>query len=191
MLNEHANLIADGARRSLLSWTVADAALESWVFVNGVKLYGPLYLDTVERSVPVPLPGGECLAIEVHDSAPGGVATPVFEMPTTRPVIQWNPLATAERYRLYHREGNGIERCVLDRRASDFRGLPIAIELPIELNGVGGVWHFLRVEAVDEFGNESTRLAWRCFAMEPPKLPSAVQIADGTSPGLFTITISP
>ena len=34
MLNEHVNLIADGARQSLLSWTVADLALESWVFVK-------------------------------------------------------------------------------------------------------------------------------------------------------------
>ena len=28
MLNEHTNLIADGARHSLLSWTVGDTALE-------------------------------------------------------------------------------------------------------------------------------------------------------------------
>jgi len=186
MLNEHVNLIADGARQSLLSWTSADAALESWVFVNGVKLYGPLLLDTLERfvngvklygpllldtlerSVPVPLATGECLSVEVHDMPPEEIATPVFETPTTTPTLQWNPLPGAQRYRLYHREGN-----------------------PVELNGSGGVWHFLRVEAVDEYGNESTRRAWRCFAVEPPGLPSRIEIADGTSPGLFEITVNP
>ncbi|NLF18793.1 MAG: hypothetical protein GX595_16295 [Lentisphaerae bacterium] len=191
MINEQITLTADGARQSLLHWQAAGASLESWVFVNGVKLYGPLFLDTVERSVPVPLPVGECLAIEVHDLPPQGIATPIFETPTTRPILQWNPLAEAARYRLYHREGGGSERRVFDRAASDFRGLSIAIELPIELNGLGGVWHFLRVEAVDEYGNESTRLAWRCFAMEPPGLPNRIDIADGTSPGLFEITVNP
>jgi hypothetical protein len=191
MLNEHTGLIADGTRRSLLVWTVQDPALESWVFVNGVRLYGPLLLDTLERSVPVPLGTGECLAVEVHDSAPEEIATPVFETPTTTPAIQWNPLPGAQRYRLYHREGNGSERRVFDRPATDFRDVPIRIDAPFELNGVGGVWHFLRVEAVDGYGNESTRCAWRCFAFEPPRLPSQIQIADGTSPGLFTITINP
>jgi hypothetical protein len=191
MLNEHVNLIADGARQSLLSWTSADAALESWVFVNGVKLYGPLLLDTLERSVPVPLATGECLSVEVHDMPPDEIATRVFETPTTTPALQWNPLPGAQRYRLYHREGNGSERRVFDRAASDFRGLPISIDAPVELNGVGGVWHFLRVAAVDEYGNESTRRAWRCFAVEPPGLPSRIEIADGTSPGLFEITVNP
>lgn len=191
MLNEHTNLTADGARQSLLHWQAAAASMHSWVFVNGVKLYGPLLLDTLDRSVPVPLPVGECLAVEVHDLPSGKIATPVFETPNIRPLIQWNPLAEAQRYRLYHHEGNGGERRILDRAASDFRGLPIAIELPVELNGLGGIWHFLRVEAVDEYGNESTRLAWRCFAMEPPRLPSRIDIADGTSPGLFSITVNP
>ncbi len=190
MLNEHTNLIADGARHSLLSWIVDDTALESWVFVNGTKLYGPLLLETLERSVPVPLRADECLAVEVHDSAPEGIATPIFESPTTTPQIQWNPLAGAQRYRLYHREANGSERRVFDRPASDFRDVPIRIDGPFELNGIGGVWHFLRVEAMDEYGNESTRRAWRFFAQEPPRLPSQIEIADGTSPGLFTITVT-
>ncbi|MDD4271170.1 MAG: hypothetical protein PHN77_23370, partial [Thermoguttaceae bacterium] len=63
MINEHINLTADGTRQSLLHWQAADASRESWVFVNGVKLYGPLLLETFERSVPVPLSGGKCLAI--------------------------------------------------------------------------------------------------------------------------------
>ncbi|MBT4816247.1 MAG: hypothetical protein HON70_11140 [Lentisphaerae bacterium] len=190
MLNEHTNLIADGARHSLLAWTVEDPALENWVFVNGVKLYGPLLLDTLERSVPVPLRADECLAVEVHDVSPEGIATPVFETLTTTPEIQWNPLPGAQRYRLYHREGSGAERRVFDRPATDYRGTPIRIDAPVELNGVGGVWHFLRVEAVDDYGNESTRRAWRFFAQEPPRLPSRIEIADGASPGLFTITVT-
>ena len=141
MLKSRILLTADGARRSLVRWQAASAALESWVFVNGARLYGPLLLEAAERSVPVPLPLGGCRAIEVHDLPAGEVASSIFETSTTRPVLQWNPLPGAERYRLYHREGNGLERCVLDRRASDFRGLPIRIDAPLELNGVGGVWH--------------------------------------------------
>lgn len=190
MLNEHVNLIADGARQSLLHWQAAEASLESWVFVNGTKLYGPLLLESVERSVPVPLATGECLSVEVHDMPPEEIATPIFETPTTTPALQWNPLPGAQRYRLYHREGNGSERRVFDHAASDFRGLPISIDAPVELDGVGGVWHFLRVEAVDEYGHESTRRAWRFFAQEPPRFPSQIQIADGSSPGLFTITVT-
>ena len=190
MLNGHTNLIADGARHSLLSWTVEDPALESWVFVNGVKLYGPLLLETLGRSVPVPLRADNCLTVEVHDMPPEGIATPVFETTTTTPVIQWNPLPGAQRYRLYHWEGSGTERRVFDRPSTDYRGTPISIDAPLEMNGLGGVWHFLRVEAVDEYGNESTRRAWRFFAQELPRLPSRIEIAAGASPGLFTITVT-
>jgi hypothetical protein len=191
MLNGHFTLTPDGSRRATLSWTTADAALLSWVFVNGAKLYGPLFLETAERSVPVPLPAGECRAIEVHDLPVGGIAGPVFETPTTRPAIQWNPVPQAQRYRLYHREGNGVERRLLDRPATDFRGTPIRIDSPVEFAGVGGVWHFLRVEAVDRYGNESTRLAWRWFAVAPPLAPSRIDVAEGTGPGLFTVTVTP
>ena len=144
MLNEHLTLTPDGSRRATLSWTAPDAALESWVFVDGAKLYGPLFLETTERSVPVALPAGACRAIEVHDLPAGGIAAPVFETPTTRPEIQWNPLPGAERYRLYHREGSGPERCLLDRPASAFRGTPIRIDSPVEFAGVGGVWEIGR-----------------------------------------------
>jgi len=191
MLNEHLTLTPDGSRRATLSWTAVDASLQSWVFVNGTKLYGPLFLETAERSVPVPLPAGECRAIEVHDLPSGAVATPVFETPTSRPAIQWNPVPQAQRYRLYHREGSGPERCLLDRPASAFRGTPIRIDSPVEFAGVGGVWHFLRVEAVDQYGNESTRLVWRWFAVAPPRSPSRIDVAEGSAPGLFRITVTP
>ena len=191
MLNEHFTLIPDGRGRATLAWTAPDAALASWVFVNGAKLYGPLFLETAARSVPVPLAAGECRAIEVHDLAADAVATPIFETPTTRPALQWNPLPQAQRYRLYHRQGDGAERRLFDRPASAFRGMPIRIDSPVEFAGAGGVWHFLRVEAVDAYGNESTRLAWRWFAMAPPSPASRIDVAPGSAPGLFRITVTP
>jgi len=191
MLNTDIEIMPQDDRRVLLCWTAADAALDSWVFGNGRKLHGPLMPGTCDRDAMVTLAADECVALEVHDVLHEEVPAPLFETPNTRPVIQWNPLPAAARYRLYHREAGKSERCVFDRPARDFGGVPIRIDAPIELAGAGGVWHFLRVEAVDAYGNESTRRAWRYFAMAPPGMPSRLEIADGTSPGFFHITVTP
>ena len=63
------------------------------------------------------------------------------------------------------------------------------VECPIELNGQGGVWHFFRVEAVDYFGNESTRHSWVIYAMAPPA-PPRLEVEDGSVPGTYTFRIA-
>lgn len=185
-------LVPDSPRRSILSWTAPAADLDSWIFVNGLRIYGPLPFDTADREVTIAHPAGVCLAIEVHDVPEGDPATPISAPAATRPTIQWNPVPAAARYRLYHREGaDGEELQIFDRPAHQFTGVPIRIDAPIAFNGIGGVWHFLRVESVDEYGNESTRASWRYFSAAPPAPPAAVTIQDGSAPGLFSITITP
>ena len=62
------------------------------------------------------------------------------------------------------------------------------MESPKRLDGQGGQWHFLRVEAIDVRAHRSTRAAWSHRVMEPPAA-VAVGAADGSAPGLFTFTI--
>ena len=58
-----------------------------------------------------------------------------------------------------------------------------------ELNGAGGVWHFFRVESVDQYENESTRTQWAYWAYDTPAGITNLTVSDGSGSGLFDIEI--
>jgi len=174
-----------------LHWQVADSSVVSWIIINGgEKVFGPLFMDTQQRSIGIPFAVDDVLAIEIHDLPIEQIAEPIHVLPNTRPILRWNPVEAAVRYRIYHQSGQAAETRIYDGLANITE-----TRCPIELTGshgdgeYGGVWHFLRVEAVDQFGNESTRQSWRFYACDLPSPPTMLTVTDGDSPGTFTFEI--
>ena len=167
-------------------WTSPWPDGASWLFVNGKHSRGPVYSGTAERVVKIPLGLADVVSLEIHDFPDDAVVPDAVEIrPNTRPMIAWNAVSDAVRYRVYHRERSGAETLDYDRAAS--AGLErYEIACPVALVGRGGVWHFFRVEAVDEYGNESTRLAWTYFVTDLPPVPEHLSVAAGSSPGTYT-----
>ena len=189
MLNDNYRLTQLDSRRCRLHWTAANAADVSWVFANGRKLVGPLIVDTAERSVRIPFAVDDVLCLESHDMPQDqspAVATQIE--PDTQPLLLWASLAEAVRYRIYHRTDGVAEHCIYNRPARN-NGELCQLLCPVRLAGTGGVWHFLRVEALDRYGNESTRQSWRFYAADVPEAPSDLSVVEGTIPGTFTFTI--
>mgnify|MGYP006297037157 CR=1 FL=1 len=190
MLNSSFRLTPKDSSRSWLSWEAPGVDWVSWVFANGRHVVGPFYAGQASRSVYIPHPSGTTVAVEIHD-LPGDTepVDPVAVMPNTRPDILWNAVPEAERYRIYHREGDGAETLIYDEPAEE--GLERhRVTCPVELAGRGGVWHFFRVEAVDNYANESTREAWTYFVMDLPAPAGELVITDGSAPGLFDFEIT-
>ena len=189
MLNDDYRITQLDSRRCRLHWTAANTDDVSWVFANGRKIVGPLIVDTSERIVRIPFAVDDVLCLEIHDvpqDQPPAVTTQIE--PNTQPLLIWAPLAEAVRYRIYHRTEGTAEHCIYDRPARN-NGDLCQVQCPILLAGTGGVWHFLRVEAVDQYGNESTRQSWRFYATDAPGAPSDLSVVEGTVPGTFTFTI--
>ena len=189
MLNSNYRLTQLDSRRCRLHWIAANADDVSWVFANGRKLIGPLIADTAERSVRIHFPVDDVLCLEIHDvpqDQPPAITTQIE--PDTQPLLVWASLAKAVRYRIYHRTAGKEEHCIYNRLARNTGDL-CQVQCPILLAGTGGVWHFLRVEAVDQYGNESTRQSWRFYATDVPAAPSDLSVVEGTIPGTFTFTI--
>lgn len=168
-----------------LHWQVADSGSVSWIIINGgEKVFGPLLMDTLQRSVGIPFTVDDVLVIEVHDLPIEQIAEPIHIPPNTRPTLRWNPVEAAVRYRIYHQSGEAAETRIYDGLANITE-----TKCPVELTGINGVWQFLRVEAVDQYGNESTRQTWRFYACDLPESPAMLTVTDGGSPGTFTFEI--
>jgi len=189
MLNDNYRLTPKDDRNCDLRWTAPGATWVSWLFVNGEHLRGPVYSDQAERVVRIPLGLSDVAAIEIHDFPDDMVVPDPVEMkPNTRPMLHWNAVPDAVRYRVYHRRRGEVENLIYDRAAKE--GLDrYEIICPVELEGRGGVWHFFRVEAVDEYGNESTRLAWTYFVTDLPPVPEHLSVTEGGSPGTYTFSL--
>ena len=189
MLNNNYRITQLDSRRCRLHWTAANADDVSWVFANGRKLVGPLIADAAERSVRIYFAVADVLCLEIHDipqDQPPAVATQIE--PDTQPLLLWASLAEAVRYRIYHRTEGTDEHCIYNRLARNTGDL-CQVQYPISLIGTGGVCHFLRVEAVDQYGNESTRQSWRFYATDVPEAPSDLSVVEGSIPDTFTFTI--
>lgn len=147
--------------------------------------------STTERSIVIPWPSGETHAVEIHEVEDADEPlAPVNVAAFTRPVISWTATAAAERYRLYWRDDYaGADELLFDQPVTpDNLGI-CTIDCPIPLDGRGGRWQFLRVEAVDKYGHQSTRLSWVYRAVEPPDAP-ALTVSAGSSPGLYNISLN-
>lgn len=190
MLNENFRLSPIDARRANIAWTAPTADAVSWIFIDGKWTLGPLFLATTDRMVPIRLASDQVATIEVHDFDDGSIqAAPIVTEPNTRPTILWNPVGSAVRYRIYHRQfGDTVEEIIYDKPA--LQGLTqYQITCPVELDGTGGKWHFFRVEAVDLYGHESTRQSWAFFVMDLPAAPPKVTVTEGSGPGLYNLSL--
>lgn len=188
-LNTDYTIEPDGARHALLRWESANADDVSWVFVDGALAVGPVVPETAARTARVPFSPSECVAVDIHDlDADTMQSGSIRVAPRVRPTLCWNAVSDAAHYRVYHKQGaGGTESKIFDAPATS--GLErYAIQCPIELDGVGGAWHYFRVEAVDESGNESECDAWVYWAVEPPAVPASVTVSG--SGGTFDITLT-
>jgi len=169
-----------------LAWTSPWPDGSSWVFVNGKHAAGPVVTGTAEKMVKIAFALGKVARIEIHDFPDDSARPdPIQAEPNTRPTLSWNPVEEAARYRIYHRKrGDAAETLIYDKPA--LQGLErCEVICPVLLEGRGGVWHFLRVESVDEYGNESTRLSWTYFVMDLPPVPERVSVTEGVVPGTY------
>jgi hypothetical protein len=190
MLNENYRITPlDGANCNV-SWTTPWPEGASWLFVNGKHARGPYVTGETERTIKIPFALEDTAKLEIHDFPDAETqADPVEVRPNTRPLLIWNAVAEAVRYRIYHRAfGDVGETLIYDKpRIEDAERYEITC--PVKLAGRGGIWHFLRVEAVDLYGNESTRQSWTYFVMDLPPAPATVEVAAGSGPGLYTISL--
>jgi len=175
------------ALRARVAWTAAAAELVSWVFVNGRLSVGNFRPGTTARSTEITLEDGMgSIHVEVQDLPEGEEALATRPVDGTRPTLRWVEIEAAERYAVMQRQEGGTEAEIKITNATD--RAYAEMESPKRLDGQGGQWHFLRVEAIDVRAHRSTRAAWSHRVMEPPAA-VAVGAADGSAPGLFTFTI--
>ena len=191
MLNENYRVTPKGEAKADLRWTAPDATWVSWVFLNGRHALGPIFADAAERVVKIPFAADAVVKIEIHDLPPSAIAPDsVHVLPNTRPLLKWNGVPDTVRYRIYHRKKDDpTETLVYDKPPLEGQSR-FEITCPVKLTGKGGVWHFLRVEAVDVYGNESTRQSWTWFAMDLPEVPASLDVTDGSAAGLYDIAIT-
>lgn len=188
MLNENYRISPFNSRWVTLSWTCSDASLFSWIIINGANLYGPVISDSAERTARVPFKSGAIVTLEVHDLCENEFPEAINQPVSIKPTLHWNSLDSAVRYKIYHRIAGGSEKKIYDAVAYVNQ-----IVSPVELDGGGGLensqYHFLRVEAVDCYGNESTRQSWRFFSKDLPASDVSLNISQGSSSGIFDITL--
>jgi hypothetical protein len=190
VLNENFRITPRDSANCDLAWTAPTADAASWIFVNGRHVRGPLVFGRTDRMMKIPFALADVARVEIHDLPKASIqAAPTYVQPNTRPTLIWNPVDEAVRYRIYHRQfGQAAEEVIYDKPA--MVGLErYEIRCPLTLVGRHDAWHFLRVEAVDQYGNESTRQAWAYFVMDLPPAPARVVIAAGSAPGLYTFTL--
>jgi hypothetical protein len=186
-------LIPDAPGSVLITWPSTHSDWPAWIVIDGAVVAGPLVEEAgvTTRSIPVAMLSTETHAIEVHelpslDIAPNAIGC----MPTTTPNISWTAPTGIDFYRVYHRttvDGDDT-RIFSDQVPTDEYGL-CEILCPVELAGQGGAYNFLRVESVDEYDQESTRLSWVYWACAPDD-PLPITIEAGTEAGTYDITLT-
>jgi len=190
MLNENYRITPLDAVSCNVSWTTPWPEGASWLFVNGKHARGPYVTGEAARTIKIPFALANTAKLEIHDFPDAEtLAEPIEIRPNTRPLLIWNAVEEAIRYRIYHRAfGESQDTLVYDKPAvADVSTYEILC--PVKLAGRGGVWHFLRVEAVGVYGNQSTRESWTYFVMDLPEAPQTVAVAEGSAPGLYTISL--
>ena len=190
MLNTELRIAQVDSKHVKVDWETPWPDGASWVFVNGKRIAGPHVTGTAERTMRVPLADGLTGAFEVHDfEETDADVDPIEAEPNSRPLLGWRDVPEAVRFRIYHKERNDAEETLIYDRARRPDQEKHHILCPIALSGRGGKWHLLRVEAVDEFGNESTRESWAYFVSEPAAEPG-VSVVEGSGSGLYTVTVT-
>lgn len=175
------------SNRATISWDSPNAADVSWLFINGIKIFGPMAFGEVTRKTFFNFPSTVNRDIELHDfeTAPSVIA-PIGIEENKRPILKWRHLIGTNQYRVHHTPFGGVESLVATIDVMDERGQYTLIS-PIRL--LAGYNQF-RVEAVDQFGNESVRDIWvyQVFQLDDPV--NDLTVSDGSGSGLFDFTIS-
>lgn len=187
MLIEDFRIAFQNSLNSVVSWNSSATTNVSWIYSNGGLSRGPLYLGTLERQMTIPFIDGVTKAIEIHDFDDGTIVTPPIEIkPNIRPVVKWVASATAVRYKIFHTPFGGSEKLIYNKLAE---GEKIQYQITLTAPLPAG-WNFFRVEAVDQFGNESVRSNWSYLVFNLPAPADDLAIVDGSDSGLFDISIT-
>lgn len=177
--------------RVTVSWTTSQTTYTPWVFVDGILQDEEVSLNGTTRSVIVEWAYDESHSIEVQE-LPSTITevTPVTPPALIQPTITWNATTDAELYRIYHREtASGTDTLIYEDSVTPDSFNICRVTCPIELDGRGGTWQFFRVEAVDLYGNESTRVSWLYWAAEPDDVVT-LAITEGTEAGKYDLTLT-
>jgi len=140
----------------VVSWTSESEEFSSWLFVNGKYAIGPFMPMTKERSITIPFLQSTTAIIEIHDFDDLDlVPASCEEMPQIKPLLSWNPVDEAKKYRVYHGDfATGEEAMVSEVNARP--GIArMEINSPVVLNGKNGHWYWFRVESLDKYNHES------------------------------------
>ncbi|MDR1493994.1 MAG: hypothetical protein LBT05_14930 [Planctomycetaceae bacterium] len=179
-----------GQNEISISWTSETAAMKSWIFLNGLFLVGPFMAEQKERSATLPVATSSTFKLEIHDFIDDEIVPQSIEQtPLVRPQIAWNEVNNAVSYKIYHTifDAGSIESLLTQVPS---RSVPrMEMDCPARLEGKNGRWHSFRVEAVDQFGNESINDIVPHFAIDFPPVPKFVVSRD-TKTKLLTFRIS-
>jgi len=176
MLNETYKLTPH-ANGSLLAWTTATADLVSFISMDGDSVMTQYAPPETARSLIIPLPVERCGKIEIHDLDPdenhGGE---IVAKPNTKPLLYWDDVETAIEYRIYNNETLIQSIQIVSRETQYTMIYPEVLD---------SGWQSIRIEAVDIYGEESTRISWKYYVLDLPE-PQKVTGVTGTG-GVFTI----
>jgi hypothetical protein len=188
MLIDNILIRPHGAREVSISWESASDTARSYIFISGKLIVGPFMAGTRSRTVVLPVPTDKTFKIEVHDYYDDTTPHSLEEAPLVKPLIAWNAVEAAVRYRVYHTifDTGSIESLLV--QVPPLSTERIEIDCPRKLEGRNGRWHYFRVETVDQFGNESESEIVPYFAADLPP-PPVLTISRDTQTGLLSFRI--
>ncbi len=186
MINESIVISQRSKNSARVSWSSPNADDISFNSVNGVLNSTPIYFDTVERYTYISMTDAENKSVTVQDFPvliEGIGPAEVFE--NKRPTFKFSAVDGAVKYRIYHTAFGEAEKLIYDSFQAE-KGI-LTLTCPIVL---AEGWHLFRIESVDTYGNESTRLSWPHEVYRLPEPVNDLDIVNGSGANLFDITIS-
>lgn len=186
MLNTTFSVKPFNNTQSLLSWTTTNSDDLSYIFVNGRLIVGSFKTASTARQLLIPIQISNGFIIEIHDfTAPDSSVLPITVPSNKLPVIAWESVLSAEKYKIY---------------ANDQLLFTIAAQADVKnykkqitnttFYGKIGTWHFFTVTAIDLYGNESLVKYFPHYVYDVPPLVSNIEVEEGSGAGLYNITIT-
>jgi len=171
--------------RIRLAWT-GTALYSAWVFINGALKEGPVSFDGVDRELEFVVP--DPFRIELHEAQEGeAIDRSIGYVLVRRPLIWWSPKEFAIRYNVYRRPRAGDPVRVVASVAQDTGADHFETRPSEDMRQNGGVWNFLRVEAVNARGIESVRDEFPLLVAGLPAKPTTLTPSGGA--GVFDFLV--
>jgi len=171
----------------LLGWA-GDVTKNIRIFKDGVLFQGPFLDADSSRSLSVPWTLDDPITWEIHEENDDGSFSSEVIFPDLRPNLQWKSVDDSIFYNIYHKEGSGGTEAKLQTVPPNTDTDIQEFQVQQALNGVGGVWHFFRVESVDEEFAESISQTFAVFVRDQPIKPSDIVVTGAA--GVFTVTLT-